>query len=82
MWEGILIIGFLLLCITALLFRGAVTVLKRESISLREQDSNKGLMESFVEFSFSVILSLTASAALGFLFVGLLGLMGVPIDVP
>jgi hypothetical protein len=82
MWEGILIIGFLLLCVTGLLYKSAVMILQRGGFSLWNHHQDKSFMEIVVEFSTSVILSLIASAALGFLFVGLMGFFGVPIDVP
>ena len=82
MWEKMFGLGFVLLGFTILLFKCAAVVLRREGLSLLEQGRNKNLKESILEFSTSVVLSLSASAALGFLFVGLLGLLGVPIDVP
>jgi hypothetical protein len=82
MWHDILLIGFLLLCATGLLYKGAVRILGRWGLSLWEQDRGQSLPGMAVEFLTSVFLSLMVSAALGLLFIGLAGLFGVPIDIP
>jgi hypothetical protein len=80
-WPDILTIGVLLLLLTCMSYRGAVIVLKRYGMSIWEQNKRKGFLKTFVEFSISVVLSFLASAALGFLYVGLLGFFGFPIGI-
>jgi hypothetical protein len=82
MWQDVIIIGFLLFLLTGLLYWVAATVLRRAGLSLWEQDGKKSFVEISVEFTTSVILSFLASAALGFLYVGILGMVGVPIGIP
>jgi hypothetical protein len=82
MWQNNFIFGLFMLGITALLHRGAIVFFSREGIALWDQDEKKSLTDNLLEFVASVILSLTASAALGLLLAGLLGLFGFPINVP
>ena len=82
MLKDIFGIGFLFLCMTLLLYRCAVVIFRRGGLLLWDPDRSRTLLENITEFSLSVFLSLMISAALGFLFVGLLGLFGVPIYIP
>jgi len=82
MWKGVFGTGILLLCMTLLLYRGAVVIFRRGGLLLWDPDRSRTPWENVAEFFLSVFLSLMVSAALGFLFVGLLGFFGVPISVP
>lgn len=82
MYLRTLFLGLALLCCTAALYRTTAAVFSRVGLSLVRTDPHTGLPGMVAEFTASVILSMSLSAAMAFLFVGLMGVLGVPVYLP
>jgi hypothetical protein len=79
---SILFLGIFCSCVTAVLLYMFPLIFSRWGLSLVRTEPHTGLPGMMVEFSASVLISFSGSAALAFLFVGICSLLGVPIPTP
>lgn len=82
MWIYYFFTGWFLLLITLLFYRKAASAFERNGLLLWDPERSKTLLENFIEFLLSLLLSLMASAGIAFFFVGLTGILGADIQIP